>query len=894
MSTSSITADFRAVNSQTASVIRVRNAADSADVFTVSATGNVTAAGSVTVVGINNTSGGITNTGAISGATTIGLNGAISGGTTYSGSGNINTTGGAIQTNTVTRIDNSGNLVAIGNITAAAALQLSTSSNGNITVDANGSGTFTVQDAATFNSTLALNGDVTIDTAKKFAIKATTFATGGTLNAAAFTGSLIRMTGSAPILNGISAGTAADDGRQVTLVNVTGGTILINDNSGSASNGNKILTGRTAAITLPIDASVELVYDWSGSAATSYWRVTSDVADGDCSTTCALRDLSNLSSTNINAALNRTAGTLELQTTTSGDITLNTLSNGSGLINVLTGNLKVGDAAPNKATLNGEDAYIEGTLEVDGIAYFDSGVTVVGNSTITGTLTGLTGLTVASGGATITTGGLTVSAGGASISGGLTVGGGAVALNGNTTIGATYNFNIANSGNYSTITGTDVALTGTLFRMTGASQQTLNSIVAGTAASDGRRITMINSSGFDALINNNGAGTNGNKILTGTGLTAAIPNGSTTELIYEWTGSAATSFWHVNGGVAGGTCATCANQQLNNLSGTIAINQSLTPGANNSIDLGAGSFTWRTLYAGTSVLAPAIDTAAAGTLNIGTATATAINIGNTGSTDTDIIVGNSGNTGSTTRVQGGAFNANFANTGVTFASTTASTAAFVLQNTSNASVFNLDTSTGGGTTIRIGTVADNVTLSSTSTRPYELTLNGTARHQKKVLLTAEYSGAVLDVGGCSNNNGIMTSGLDTVGAPRTNYYDWSSSISPSTFHCYEVVAQVPIPSDWAAWDTDPIEIRARAKTSAADTDVAVAVYDSAGVVVTNFNFSTPLAETTSWADITSSTVFGGSPTFTAGDYITVKVRMSARNSDSLRLGNLTLNYLSKY
>lgn len=46
------------------------------------------------------------------------------------------------------------------------------------------------------------------------------------------------------------------------------------------------------------------------------------------------------------------------------------------------------------------------------------GITVTGNSTITGTLGGLTGLTVASGGATITAGGLTITAGGQTITAG--------------------------------------------------------------------------------------------------------------------------------------------------------------------------------------------------------------------------------------------------------------------------------------------------------------------------------------------------------------------------------------------------------------------------------------------------------------------------------------------
>ncbi len=64
---------------------------------------------------------------------------------------------------------------------------------------------------------------------------------------------------------------------------------------------------------------------------------------------------------------------------TDGDITVTTASGGS--LNVLTGNLKVGNATPD-VTLNGEDAYVEGTFEVDGASRFDG--TLTANGTLTG------------------------------------------------------------------------------------------------------------------------------------------------------------------------------------------------------------------------------------------------------------------------------------------------------------------------------------------------------------------------------------------------------------------------------------------------------------------------------------------------------------------------------
>lgn len=58
---------------------------------------------------------------------------------------------------------------------------------------------------------------------------------------------------------------------------------------------------------------------------------------------------------------------LNLSTTTGGNINLTTAV-AAGLVNILTGNLKVGAGTPT-ISLNGDDAYITGALEVDGILY---------------------------------------------------------------------------------------------------------------------------------------------------------------------------------------------------------------------------------------------------------------------------------------------------------------------------------------------------------------------------------------------------------------------------------------------------------------------------------------------------------------------------------------------
>src|SRR3990167_3282037 len=157
-----------------------------------------------------------------------------------------------------------------------------------------------------------------------------------------------------------------------------------------------------------------------------------------------------------------------------------------------------------------------------------------------------------------------------------------------------------------------------------------------------------------------------------------------------------------------------ANVGLSNLSG-VAINTSLLPGSDNSIDLGnATTASWRSSYFDTSVLTPLIDTVSAGTLNLGTTTATAIGLNQnttvaaaktftvtsgatslTGATSGDALtVSNSTSTGNVavfkdnstavaTIADGGA---------ATFQNSTNSITAFQIQNASGTGLFISDTS----------------------------------------------------------------------------------------------------------------------------------------------------------------------------------------------------------
>jgi hypothetical protein len=70
---------------------------------------------------------------------------------------------------------------------------------------------------------------------------------------------------------------------------------------------------------------------------------------------------------------------------TSDDVVALSTGAGAGTVSVLVGNLKVGNGTPGTAQ-DGEDAYVEGGLEVDGTAKLDGAVNIGGNTDVAGTL----------------------------------------------------------------------------------------------------------------------------------------------------------------------------------------------------------------------------------------------------------------------------------------------------------------------------------------------------------------------------------------------------------------------------------------------------------------------------------------------------------------------------
>jgi hypothetical protein len=143
-------------------------------------------------------------------------------------------------------------------------------------------------------------------------------------------------------------------------------------------------------------------------------------------------------------------------------------------------------------------------------------------------------------------------------SGTFKTGTGAVSINGDTTVASGKSLTVT-AGNVAYTKGSDYSTTGsadvnfgagTLFRLTGASAQTITGIQGGT---DGRLITLVNAAGQAATLCNStsgcAAGTASDRITTGTGSDMTLAAGQSVSLVYD----SGASLWRVTGSWGGGS-----------------------------------------------------------------------------------------------------------------------------------------------------------------------------------------------------------------------------------------------------------------------------------------------------------------------------------------------------
>lgn len=149
-----------------------------------------------------------------------------------------------------------------------------------------------------------------------------------------------------------------------------------------------------------------------------------------------------------------------------------------------------------------------------------------------------------------------------------------------------------------------------------------------------------------------------------------------------------------------------------------------------------------------------------------------------------------------------------------------------------------------------------------------------------------FEGAAYDGDGTGNVGQLSVSHS---GSLMKNYYQWTTT--RSTLQDYDVVLKVPVSPDFVRWSASPITVTYRSSSAdVTDNALDIFVYDTAGNAVTLVGSSTGL-KSTSWTSTQLS--FSGSPLWTAGGEMLIKLRLSAKNMAQMQLGFIKVQQVEK-
>lgn len=170
------------------------------------------------------------------------------------------------------------------------------------------------------------------------------------------------------------------------------------------------------------------------------------------------------------------------------------------------------------------------------------------------------------------------------------------------------------------------------------------------------------------------------------------------------------------------------------------------------------------------------------------------------------------------------------------------------------------------------------------------TINGVSigPYAQSIVYEPEYADGVISADGTANNGKLEVFFADTDGSPGNNnfnYYHWTTS--KPALQDMDIVIRTTLPTGFVSWQATPVELTYRTGTAlAADNQVDMVIEDTAGTAIA----LTGATGLTSATFATTSVTFGGAPTFTAGSPMTIKIKMTAKNTGSADIARLKLNY----
>ena len=204
--------------------------------------------------------------------------------------------------------------------------------------------------------------------------------------------------------------------------------------------------------------------------------------------------------------------------------------------------------------------------------------------------------------------------------------------------------------------------------------------------------------------------------------------------------------------------------------------------------------------------------------------------------------------------------------------------------------FRADTSPEGNVTGSIGDLAIDGTNgnayiknSGTATNTGWIQIGG--QESKNAVFHVEYEDATI-TGDGTNNKGLLSSYFeDAGGSSKYNYFEWTTR--NSAMQDVDIVISFRLPQDFQSFTTTPLSILYQTSDAVLATNqLDISLYDTTGTAV-SLAGGTDLANA-AWT--TANITFGGAPTFTAGDVVTLVIKPQTTNAGYARVSDVIFNY----
>lgn len=155
----------------------------------------------------------------------------------------------------------------------------------------------------------------------------------------------------------------------------------------------------------------------------------------------------------------------------------------------------------------------------------------------------------------------------------------------------------------------------------------------------------------------------------------------------------------------------------------------------------------------------------------------------------------------------------------------------------------------------------------------------------------EYPGVVLSADGTNNTGTMFADYENNGGGNQHNFYVWTSH--NATLQDYDLVLRVQLPNDFSSFESNPIVFNYKTLTTNNTVNkIDLTLKDNAGNNV-GLTDSANLVSTVANTWTTGIVNFSGSPSFSAGDYLTFYVKLSTNATGATYLGEMSLKYLGK-